>query len=79
MADLRRRAAAPRPGRTSAVSSMRVPAGTRSRRGASYFAPVSAGSRDRFTIHTGNVVQNISVWTIDDDVGVPYATELIFG
>ena len=48
-------------------------------RGASYFAPVGAGSRDRFTVHTGDVVQNLRVWTIDDDKGVPYATELLFG
>ena len=48
-------------------------------RGESYFPPVGATSRDRFTIHTGDIVQVISIWTIDDDKGVPHTTELIFG
>lgn len=47
--------------------------------GESYFAPVGARIEDRFTIHTGDVVQNIDVSGVDDDLGVPYCTRLIFG
>jgi hypothetical protein len=48
-------------------------------RGESYFPPVGATARDRITIHTGEVVQVVSIWTIDDENGVPHTTELIFG
>ena len=47
--------------------------------GESWFAPVGAAIEDRFTLHTGEVVQNLDVSPIDDDLAVPYATRLIFG
>lgn len=47
--------------------------------GESYFYAPTARISDRFTIHTGDVVQNLDVSTTDYFDGTPYFTRLIFG
>jgi hypothetical protein len=48
-------------------------------RGESWFYAPGADSRDEFKIHTNEVVQNLDVAPVDDEVGMLYATRLIFG